>query len=93
MAPDLCSQSIIPANTYAYVDTKKLSQSRSLGAHLDYSGMTALHEGVYGKVVHAVLSDYLSGGLVRLEGVQQHQRHICNSKQKKVRAIAIAFRR
>ena len=59
-------------------------------AYLNNSGMAALHEGVYGEVVHAVLSYDLGGRLVRLERVQQDQRDVCAAVQK---ARAIAFDR
>ena len=45
--------------------------------YLNNSGVAALHEGVYGEVVHAVLSDDLGGCLVRLERVQQDQWDVC----------------
>lgn len=46
-------------------------------AYLNNSWVAALHEGVDGEVVHAVLPDDLGSGLVRLEGVQQDQGDVC----------------
>lgn len=46
--------------------------------HLDNPGVTALHEGVNGEVVHAVLPDDLGGGLMGLERIQEHERHVCS---------------